>query len=118
MTNVSVLQLDQMEAIEDLGADNILIAVPTDEFSGLRRCISKLNGLGKPIRIIVNSGNGMKVRDRVIELGRLQMLDLDPSPMPSDRVFSFQACFRHGVFQCGAAGFGHSDARDRWWRLY
>lgn len=91
--NVSVFQMDQLDAIENLNADNILIAVPTDEFGGLRRCISKLNGLGKPIRIIVNSGNGMKVRDRVIELGRLQMLDLDPSPMPSIAYFLFKRVF-------------------------
>ena len=54
VTGETVLQMDQMDAIEKLNADNILIAVPTDEFSCLRRCISKLNGLGKPIRIIVN----------------------------------------------------------------
>jgi exopolysaccharide biosynthesis polyprenyl glycosylphosphotransferase len=93
VTNVSIFQMDQLDAIENLNTDNILIAVPTDEFSGIRRCISKLNGLGKPIRIIVNSGNGMKVRDRVIQLGRLQMLDLDPSPMPSIGYFLFKRIF-------------------------
>ncbi len=35
----------------------------------------------------------MKVRDRVIELGRLQMLDLDPSPMPSIGYFLFKRVF-------------------------
>ncbi len=91
--NVPVFQMDQMDAIENLNADNILIAVPTDEYSCLRRCISKLNGLGKPIRVIVNSGNGMKVRDRVIQFGRLQMLDLDPSPMPTIGYFLFKRIF-------------------------
>ncbi|MGB8028395.1 MAG: exopolysaccharide biosynthesis polyprenyl glycosylphosphotransferase [Terracidiphilus sp.] len=93
ITNASIFQMDQLDAIEKLNADNILIAIPTDEFSGLRRCISKLNGLGKPIRIIVNAGNSMKVRDRVIEFGRLQMLDLDPSPMPSIGYFLFKRIF-------------------------
>lgn len=93
VTNVAVFHMDQLDAIENLNVDNILIAVPTDEFSGIRRCISKLNGLGKPIRIIVNSGNGMKVRDRVTQLGRLQMLDLDPSPMPSIGYFLFKRIF-------------------------
>jgi len=88
-----VYQMDQLDAVEKLNAESILVAVPPDDFSGLRRCISKLNGLGKPIRIIVNSGNGMKVRDRVIELGRLQMLDLDPSPMPSIGYFLFKRIF-------------------------
>ncbi len=34
VADVPVLQMDQMEAIEKLDADNILIAVPTDDFSG------------------------------------------------------------------------------------
>jgi exopolysaccharide biosynthesis polyprenyl glycosylphosphotransferase len=93
VTNVPVFQMDQLDLIENLNAENILIAVPTDDFSGLRQCVSKLNSLGKPIRIIVNSGNGMKVRDRVIQLGRLQMLDLDPSPMPSIGYFLFKRIF-------------------------
>ena len=93
VVNASVFQMGEMDAIEKLNADSILIAVPPDHFSGLRRCISKLNGLGKPIRIIVNWGNAMKVRDRVIQLGRLQMLDLDPSPMPSIGYFLFKRVF-------------------------
>lgn len=93
VAHAPVFRIDQMDAIENLDAENILIAVPTDDFSGLRRCVAKLNSLGKPIRIIVNSGNGMKVRDRVIQLGRLQMLDLDPSPMPSIGYFLFKRIF-------------------------
>jgi Undecaprenyl-phosphate glucose phosphotransferase len=93
VSNASIFQMDQMDAIEGLNVDNVLIAVSTDHFSGLRRCISKLNSLGKPIRIIVNSGNAMKVRDRVTQLGRLQMLDLDPSPMPSIGYFLFKRVF-------------------------
>ena len=93
VANVSVFQLDEMDTIEGLNVDSILIAVSTDLFSGLRRCISKLNGLGKPIRIIVNAGYAMKVRDRVTQLGRLQMLDLDPSPMPSIGYFLFKRIF-------------------------
>ncbi|HEY1804608.1 MAG TPA: exopolysaccharide biosynthesis polyprenyl glycosylphosphotransferase [Terracidiphilus sp.] len=93
VTNVPVFQIDQLDTIDRLNADNIVIAVPTDEFSGLRRCLSKLNRLGKPIRILVNFGNGMKVRDRVVEFGRLQMLDLDPSPMPSIGYFLFKRVF-------------------------
>jgi len=93
VANVSVFQMDQLDAIESLNVDSILIAVSTDLFSGLRRCISKLNRLGKPIRIIVNAGYAMKVRDRVTQLGRLQMLDLDPSPMPSIGYFLFKRVF-------------------------
>lgn len=99
-SHTPVYQLNELDAIENLGADDILIAVPPDHYSDLRRCISKLEILGKPIRIIVNEGSGLKVRDRVVQLGRLQMLDLDPSPTSSVGYFLIKRCFDF-VFACG-----------------
>jgi Undecaprenyl-phosphate glucose phosphotransferase len=93
VSNAPVLELTDMEAIEKLNADDILIAVSPDLYSDLRRCIAKLEVLGMPIRIIVNSGNGMKVRSRVFELGRLQMLDLDPGPTSSVGYFLVKRAF-------------------------
>ena len=93
VSNAPVFQLSDMEAIESLDADDILIAVPPDHYSDVRRCISKLHILGKPIRIIVNTGSGVKVRDRVVQLGRLQLLDLDPSPTSSVAYFLIKRCF-------------------------
>ncbi len=83
VSHAPILQLTDLERIESLEADDILVAIPPDRYGELRRCISKLQILGKPVRIIVNAGNGMKVHDRVVELGRLQMLDLDPGPASS-----------------------------------
>lgn len=83
ISNAPIFQLNELEAIESLDADDILFAVPPDRYSELRRYISKLRCLCKPIRVMVNAGSGMKVRNRVVELGRLQMLDLDPSPTSS-----------------------------------
>jgi exopolysaccharide biosynthesis polyprenyl glycosylphosphotransferase len=93
VSNAPVLELTDLEAIEKLNADDILIAVSPDLYSDLRRCIAKLEVLGMPIRIIVNSGNGMKVRSRVFELGRLQMLDLDPGPTSSVGYFLVKRAF-------------------------
>ena len=93
VTNAPVLELGDLEAIEKLNADDILVAVSPDHYSDLRRCIAKLEVLGRPIRIIVNSGNGVKVRSRVFELGRLQMLDLDPGPTSSVGYFLVKRSF-------------------------
>jgi Undecaprenyl-phosphate glucose phosphotransferase len=87
VSNAPVLSLSDIEAIENLNATDILVAVPPERYSDVRRCVLKLGILGKPIRIIVSAGNGIKVRDRVMQFGRLQMLDLDPSPMPSVSYF-------------------------------
>ena len=81
--NARIFQLTELELIENLNVDDVVVAVLPDQYSALRLHISKLQYLGKPIRIIVDVGSGMKVRNRVLELGRLQMLDLDPSPTAS-----------------------------------
>jgi len=93
VSNAPILELADLEAIEKLNPDDILVAVSPDRYSDLLRCIAKLEVLGRPIRIIVNSGNGMKVRSRVFELGRLQMLDLDPGPTSSVRYFLVKRAF-------------------------
>jgi Undecaprenyl-phosphate glucose phosphotransferase len=80
VSNAPVLSLNDLETIEKLDPDDILIAVSPDRYGELRRCVAKLEILCKPIRVIVNAGNGLKVRERVAQLGRLQMLDFDPSP--------------------------------------
>lgn len=100
VSNAPVFQVTELDAIENLDADDILIAVPPDHYGDVRRCISKLEILGKPVRIIVNAGSGMKVRDRVVQLGRLQMLDLDPSPTSSVGYFLIKRCFDF-AFACG-----------------
>jgi Undecaprenyl-phosphate glucose phosphotransferase len=82
-TNAPVFQIGDLDALEKLEVDSIMIAVPPQQYGNLQQYISKLQVLGKPIRVIVNAGNGTTVKDRVIQLGRLQMLDLDPSPTSS-----------------------------------
>lgn len=83
VSGAPVFKMGDLEAIEKLGADTILIAVPPDRYGELLRCIAKLQVLSKPIRVIVNTGGGLRVRERVVQLGRLQMLDFDPSPTAS-----------------------------------
>jgi Undecaprenyl-phosphate glucose phosphotransferase len=83
VADAPVVALEDIEAIEALNVDNILIAIPPDEYSLIRRCIAKLQPLCKPIRVIVDVGEGLVVRDRVVQVGRLQMLDLDPGPTAS-----------------------------------
>ncbi len=107
VSNAPIFQLDELDAIENLNADDILVAVPSEQYGDIRRCISKLEILCKPIRIIVNSGDGIKVRNRVIEVGRLQMLDLDPGPTSSIGYFlvkrGFDLVFAGTVLLAAAA---------------
>jgi Undecaprenyl-phosphate glucose phosphotransferase len=83
VSNGPVFQLNELEAIENLNIDDILIAIPLDSYGMLRRVATRLEALCRPIRVIVNIDSGVTVRNRVIQMGHLQMLDLDPSPMSS-----------------------------------
>ena len=83
VSNAPVLGLSDKEAIESLNANDVLVAVPPERYGDVRRCVTKLRFLGKPLRFIVTTGSGIRVRDRVVQFGRLQMLDLDPSPTSS-----------------------------------
>lgn len=93
VSNAPVLQLNELDSIERLNPDDILVAVLPDHYGHLRSYIAKLEVLGKPVRVIVNAGGGIKVRNRVIEVGRLQMLDLDPSPSSSIGYFLIKRGF-------------------------
>lgn len=93
VSNGRVFQVTDLEAIEGLHAEDIVAAVTPDQYSELGRCIAQLKSLGKPIRIIVNSINGLKLRNRIVELGQLQMLDLDPSPTSSIGYFFVKRSF-------------------------
>lgn len=87
VSDAPVVALEDMEAIEKLNIDNILIAIPPDHYSQLRRCMARLEPLCKPLRVIVDLGDNLLVRERVVQVGRLQMLDLDPGPMASPGYF-------------------------------
>lgn len=93
VSNAPVVQLSDVEILESFNVDDLIVAVSPDRYGDLGRCISKLEILGKPIRIIVNTGNATKVRDRVVQIGRLQMLDLDPSPTSSVGYFLVKRAF-------------------------
>jgi Undecaprenyl-phosphate glucose phosphotransferase len=93
VSNAQVIQLSDLDTIESLNVDDIVVAVSPDRYGDLGRYISKLRDLGKPIRIMVDAGNTIRVRDRVVQIGRFQMLDLDPSPASSVRYFLVKRAF-------------------------
>jgi Undecaprenyl-phosphate glucose phosphotransferase len=106
VSDAPIFQLEELEAVENLNVDDILVAVSPEQYGDLRHHLSKLEILCKPIRIIVNSGDGLKVRNRVIEVGRLQMLDLDLGPTSSVGYFlvkrGFDLVFASAVLMVAA----------------
>jgi len=76
-----VLELDELCALSAIAdIDEAVIAIPPEQFSlipGILRC---LDHLCLPARALVDLGEGIVVRERLFQLGRMQMVDLTRTP--------------------------------------
>jgi len=62
------------------GIDEAVIAIHPAQFSQIPAISKALEKLSVPLRAIVDLGEGIVVRERLFQLGRLQMLDLSKTP--------------------------------------
>jgi Undecaprenyl-phosphate glucose phosphotransferase len=62
------------------GIDEVVMAIHPAQFSMIPRIIKALEKLCVPARAIVDLGEGIVVRERLFQLGRMQMLDLTTTP--------------------------------------
>lgn len=59
--------------------DDVIIALPTGRLSDVQKVAPALEKLCVPTRVVVDLGEGVSVRERLIELGGIHMLDLRPT---------------------------------------
>ena len=59
--------------------DDVIIALPAGRLSDVQRVAPALEKLCVPTRVVVDLGERVNVRDRLIELGGIHMLDLRPT---------------------------------------
>ena len=59
--------------------DDVIIALPAGRLSDVQRIAPALEKLCVPTRVVVDLGERVNVRDRLIELGGIHMLDLRPT---------------------------------------
>jgi Undecaprenyl-phosphate glucose phosphotransferase len=60
--------------------DEVVMAIHPAQFSQIPRLIKALENLSVPARAIVDLGEGIVVRDKLFQVGRMQMLDLTSTP--------------------------------------
>jgi Undecaprenyl-phosphate glucose phosphotransferase len=65
------------------GIDEAVMAIHPAQFSQIPRIIKALEKLCVPARAIVDLGEGVVVREKLFQVGRLQMLDLTTTPADS-----------------------------------
>jgi len=59
--------------------DDVIIALPTGRLIDVQKVAPVLEKLCVPTRVVVDLGEGVTVRDRLIDLGGIQMLDMRPT---------------------------------------
>ncbi len=82
--NAPVYPLSRIDEIcRDGNVDEILVAVPSSQYSEVPGLVKNLERLALPVRAILDFGDHMMVRERLFQLGRLQILDLTATPAES-----------------------------------
>jgi Undecaprenyl-phosphate glucose phosphotransferase len=102
VTGCRIFELQQLRTITcEHGIDEAVIAIHPAEFSLIPEIIKALEHLCLPARAIVELGEGVIVREKLFQLGNIQMLDLTASPTESldyallKRIFDI--CFSAGL---------------------
>jgi Undecaprenyl-phosphate glucose phosphotransferase len=75
-----VYELDQIPVFSNGNSINdIIIALPAARLSDVQKVAPVLEKLCVPTRVVVDLGEGIVLRDRLIDLGGIHMLDLRPT---------------------------------------
>jgi len=76
-----IFELDELSTLNsDHGIDEAVIAIHPARFSKIPAIVHELNRLCLPARAIVDLGEGIMVREKLFQLGTIQMLDLTSTP--------------------------------------
>ena len=79
-----VFELEQLKLLSaNHGIDEAVIAIHPAQFSQIPKIMKTLKRLCLPTRALVDLGEGIVVRDRLFQLGNIQMLDLSSTPTES-----------------------------------
>jgi Undecaprenyl-phosphate glucose phosphotransferase len=71
------------ERYRELGVDEVLLALPPNRYSEGPDIMKVVERFALPVRAIVEFGDHMMVRDRLFQVGQLQVLDLTATPAES-----------------------------------
>jgi Undecaprenyl-phosphate glucose phosphotransferase len=80
-----VYEMDQIPKFSNGHSINdVVIAVPAARLSDVQRVSVALENLCVPKRVVIDLGDGVGIRDRLIDLGGIHMLDLQPTLAETD----------------------------------
>lgn len=88
-----VFELEQVVNGCGVAFDELVIAVPPSQFERLGLLVGQLEPLHVPIRMVLDIGDRPIVRERLFQLGDLQMLDLATTHLESPTYFLLKRIF-------------------------
>jgi Undecaprenyl-phosphate glucose phosphotransferase len=75
-----IYELDQIPSFSNgHSIDDIIIALPSGRISDVQKVTPSLEKLCVPTRVVIDLGENVGVRNRLIDLGGIRMLDLQPT---------------------------------------
>jgi Undecaprenyl-phosphate glucose phosphotransferase len=81
VTDTPLFELEDLSELNPrTGVDEAVMAVEPALFSRIPTIMKALENLSVPVRAVVDLGEGIVVRERLFQLGRMQMLDLTATP--------------------------------------
>jgi Undecaprenyl-phosphate glucose phosphotransferase len=84
VTDHRIYDLEQLGILNsEHGIDEAVIAIHPAQFSLIPKIIKELEHLCLPTRALVDLGEGIVVREKLFQLGNIQMLDLTSTPTES-----------------------------------
>ena len=81
--NAPVISAADVISIESLTFDEIVVAIPAKRYLQVASVLDTLQNFGKPVRAVLDLGPRLAVRERLFQVGRLQMMNLAVSPVES-----------------------------------
>jgi Undecaprenyl-phosphate glucose phosphotransferase len=94
VTGSRIYEFEQLGLLtSEHGLDEAVIAVHPAQFSLIPKIIKTLEHLCLPARAVVDLGEGVVVREKLFQLGNIQMLDLTATPTESLDYALLKRCF-------------------------
>jgi exopolysaccharide biosynthesis polyprenyl glycosylphosphotransferase len=78
-----VINTDELSQIEALAFDEVVVAIPSEDYLQVSSVLDTLQNFGKPIRAILDLGPRLSLQEKVFQIGPLQMMNLGIGPVES-----------------------------------
>lgn len=78
-----VMTFQELSSVESLAFDEIVVAIPSEQYLQVSSILDGLQDLGKPIRAILDLGPRLSLQEKVFHVGQLQMMNLGIGPVES-----------------------------------